>query len=112
METRRFTLTISGVRGMPQEGEVVLARRWQPEWGRPEPKSAFLIVLLEEPALTTPRVVSAGVAVCVPERPLDTPFAVRAPDRIGGLGQPFPHSQNPTYPLMRVGGSWRRCRSA
>ncbi len=77
METRRFTLTISGVRGRPREGEVVLARRWQPELDRL--KSAFLIVLLEEPSPVTPRVVSAGVAVCVPERPLDTPFALREP---------------------------------
>ena len=81
MQTRRFTLTISDSEGHTRRGEVVLTQRWQPDWGSsaPDPGCAFLIFLLREPGPGLPQVGSPGVAVCLPERPLAAPSALREP---------------------------------
>jgi hypothetical protein len=60
---------------------VVLARRWQEEWGKePLPESlAFLIVMLQEPLGQTPLITSKRVAVCLPQESVAVSPAVREP---------------------------------
>lgn len=77
-DLQRFALSIEDSEGRPQRGEVVLARRWNEEWGRgPLPEGAsFLIVILREPPAKRPSIESVRVGVCPPLEPVG-PLAVR-----------------------------------
>jgi hypothetical protein len=98
MQTRRFTLTVPDERGFPRSGEVVLTDRWRPDLGEAAPTgdSAFVIVILSQPAPLSARVSAPGVVVCAPSHRVEATLSVREPpgiyvtERRGAAATPFP----------------------